>query len=223
VWLELYPPPGNYQFTFPPKHQWADWTIPDVWPGTEISITHSYIFERDISIENGVHVTISDTPSGFSLGWSIHKDTPGFVTCELKNLGDPGKDQGMFYEDTTWDLPCTDSSLTVKNSLLQRAWPVVNGYVHLKVEHSNLADPRNYGAPATYEIYDSVIDLIAAYNGGRVYLENTKITGSIEVNGSGSCVYAYGVSPVNPTKPISVMKENGGRYVELTTPGPPWK
>lgn len=222
IWLELYPPAGNYVTTLPVKRQWADWTISDIWPGTVIAITNSYIYERDISIETDVHVTIKDTPSGFSLGWSISKDTPGYVDCELKGLGDPEKDQGVFYEEVTWDLPCNNSSLTVKNSLLQRAWPVTYGYIHLKVYNSNLVDPRNYGAPATYEIYNSTIDHVAAYNGGLVYVENSKIRFDVEVNGSNSIVYGYGISARNPGTNFAIMKESGGMYIELKSPRVPW-
>jgi len=222
VWLELYPPAGNYVMTLPVRHQWADWNISDSWPGTVIAITHSYIYESDMSINNDVHVTIMDTPSGFGLGWSISKDTPGYVDCELKGLGDPEKDQGVFYEDATWDLPCNNSSLTVKNSLLLRAWPVTYGYIHLKVYDSNLVDPRNYGPPATYEIYDSTIDHVAAYGGGLIYVENSKIRYDVEVNGSNSIVYGYGISARDPGTNFAIMKESGGRYIELKSPGVPW-
>jgi hypothetical protein len=222
LYLELYPPAGNYVMTLPARHQWADWTIPDVWPGTDISVTHSYIYESDMSIDNDVHVTIIDTPSGFGLGWSISKDTPGYVDCELKGLGDPEKDEGVFYEDATWDLPCNNSSLTIKNSLLLRAWPVTYGYIHLKVYNSNLVDPRNYSAPATYEIYDSTIDHLAAYAGGLIYVENSKIRYDVEVNGSNSIVYSYGITARDPGTNIAIMQESGGKYIELKSPGVPW-
>ena len=221
--LELYPPAGNYVMTLPARHQWVDWTIPDVWPGTVIAVTHSYIYENDMSIDNDVHVTITDTPGGFGLGWAISKDAPGYVDCELKGLGDPEKDQGVFYEDATWDLPCNNSSLTVENSLLLRAWPVTYGYIHLKVYDSNLVDPRNYAAPATYEIYNSTIDHVAAYAGGLVYVEDLKIRFDVEVNGSNSIVYGYGISARDPGTNFAVMQESGGRYIELKSPVVPWQ
>jgi hypothetical protein len=220
--LELFPPAGNYVITLPARHQWADWTIPDIWPGTVIAVKHSYIFETDMSIDNNVHVTVTNTPSGFGLGWSISKDTPGYVDCELKGLGDPEKDEGVFYEDAIWDLPCNNSSLTIKNSLLLRAWPVTYGYIHLKVYNSNLVDPRNYSSPATYEIYNSTIDHVAAYAGGLVYVENSKIRYDVEVNGSNSIVYGYGITARDPGTNIAIMQESGGRYIELKSPGVPW-
>lgn len=222
VWLELYPPAGNYVMTLPVRHQWADWSISDIWPSTVIAITHSYIYESDMSIDNDVHVTVTDTPGGFGLGWSISKDMPGYVDCELKTLGDPEKDQGVFYEDATWDLPCNNSSLSVKNSLLLRAWPVTYGYIHLRVYDSNLVDPRNYGAPATYEIYNSTIEHVAAYAGGLIYVENSKIRYDVEVNGSNSIVYGYGNSARDPGTNIAIMQESGGRYIELKSPGVAW-
>ena len=217
LWLELFPSPGTYTITFPPKRQWADWSIPGLWPNTSVDIRDSYIYERDISLNNNTHVTIEDTPSGFGLGWTAHKDSPGFVDCELSNLGTPAEPNGTFYENETWDLPCNDSSLTVKNSLLQKAWPGIYGDVHLKIFHSNLADPRNFGAPATMEIYDSTMDIVAAYLGGRVYVENSPINEAIEVHDPSSLVYGFGV-----TGAYELMDSGGGAYIKLDQPGPPW-
>ena len=223
LYLELSLPAGNQVMTLPARNQWADWNISDIWPGTVIAITHSYIYERDIDVNNDVHVTIMDTPSGFDLGWAVSKDAPGYVDCELKGLGDPEKDEGVFYGDATWDLPCNNSSLTIKNSLLLRTWPITWGYIHLKVYNSNLVDPRNLGAPATYEIYDSTIDHVAAYDGGLFYVENSKIRYDVEVNGSNSIVYGYGISARDPGTSIATMQESGGKYIELKSPGVPWK
>jgi hypothetical protein len=218
VWLELFPPEGTYTITFPAKRQWFDWNISGLWPNTTIDIKKSYIYERDISISNNTHVTVKDTPSGFSMGWSISKDDPGFVDCEIKNLGDPKNPTGVFYETTTWDLPCNNSSLTVLNSLLQEAWPVIHGYVHLKVSDSNLADPRNYEAPATMEIYNSAIGIIAAYNGGRVYIENSSIKEAIEVKDSQSIIYGFGISGS-----YKLLESDGGTYMKLDKLGKPWE
>ncbi|MCE9644582.1 MAG: hypothetical protein K8S20_01180 [Chloroflexi bacterium] len=218
VWFELYPGEGIRSITFPAKRQWANWSINDLWPNTTIEVTDSYIYERDISIGNNTHITVQDVPSGFSLGWSVNKDSSGYVNCELKNLGEPGNDQGVFYEDTTWDLPCNNSSLTVKNSLLQTAWPVTSGYVHLKVYNSNLADTRNYGGNATMEIYNSSIGIVAAYNGGLVYVENSTIKDAIEIKDPHSFIYGYGV-----TGGFETLESDGGIYTELDQAGPPWK
>jgi hypothetical protein len=222
VWVELIPSDGRYDITFPEKRQWVDWQLPSMWPNTTVAITHSYLYERDISLTNNTHVTVSDTPSGFGLGWGISKISPGFVDCELRGLGNPEDDEGVFYEYMVWDLPCNNSSLTVKNSLLQRVWPVTWGQVHLKIYDSNLVDPRNFGGPATMEIYDSTIDFIAAYQGGRVYIENSMIRYDIEVKDPGSTIYSYGVSRRDEDIDNRTIEVNGGVYTELESPGPPW-
>jgi hypothetical protein len=203
--------------TLPEKRVWADWNISDLWPNTTINVNNSYIYERDVSLGQDSHVTIQDTPSGFGLGWEIYKDTPGYVNCELKNLGEPYQNN-TFYEDKTWDLPCNNSSLQIKNSLLMRAWPLTRGYVHLKIFDSSLVDPRNFGAPATFEIYDSTIDIIAAYKGGRVYIENSQIKNAIEVKDLNSAIYGFGA-----TGTYELLESDGGVYIKLDESGPPWK
>ena len=218
VWLELYPPEGTYTVTLPEKQEWADWNVPGFWPDTSVEVEHSYIYDRDIGVSNNTHITIQDTPSGFSLAWSIGKGTPEYVDCELRNLGEPGNASGVFYENRTWKLPCNNSSLTVENSLLQRAWPVTWGWVHLKVSDSFLVDIRNYGAPSTIEIHDSTIDIVAAYSGGRVYVENSPIRIAIEVKDPNSVIYGYGI-----TGAYELLESDGGTYVELEVPGPPWQ
>jgi len=218
IWFEVFPPEGTYTITFPANRQWSDWDLSDLWPYTTVRVTDSYIYERDISVGNNTHITIKDTPSGFSLGWSISKTNPEFVECELKGLGEPGNPAGVFYENTTWDLPCNNSSLTVVNSLLHEAWPVVRGYVHLKIYDSNLADPRNYEAPATMEIYRSSVGIIGAYNGGQVYLEDSPVQDAIEVKDPQSVIYGFGVSG-----PYELFESDGGTYMELEQPGPPWE
>jgi hypothetical protein len=217
VWLEVFPPAGTHTIVFPDKREWADWHISDLWPNTDVGVHNSYIYERDISLSNDTHVTVQDTPSGFSMGWAISKEEPGYVDCELSGLGEPGNPDGVFYTDTTWDLPCNNSSLTIKDSLLQRAWPVTWGWVRLKVYDSFLVDVRNYGEPATMELYDSTIDIVAAYRGGRVYVEHSRIREAVEVKDPESIIYGFDVSG-----DFEILESDGGRYLELDGPGPPW-
>ena len=106
----------------------------------------------------------------------------------------------------------------MKNSRLQRAWPVTWGYVHLKLSDSFLVDIRNYGGPATMEVYASTIDIVAAYKGGSVYVENSPIKEAIEVKDAHSVIYGYGV-----TGEFEVLETDGGKYIELEELGPPWK
>jgi hypothetical protein len=223
VWFELFPPAGEHVITLPAKREWGDWLLTDIWPNTTVTVQDSYLYERDMSISNDTHVTVRDTPDGFSLGWAIAKESPGFVECELSELGDPNDDDGVFYERMTWDLPCNNSSLTVENSVLQRAWPVTWGYVHLRIRDSNLVDPRNYGGPATMEIYTSTIDHIAAYRGGVVYVEDTRIRYDIEVKDLNSVIYGYNISARDASREIEIIEVDGGSFVELDTPGPPWQ
>ncbi len=222
VYLELFPAAGEYEISFPEKRQWADWELSDLWPNTIVNVRDSYLYERDVSISNDTHITVLDTPSGFSLGWAIGNSSPGFIDCELSDLGDPYNDDGVFYENMVWDLPCNNSSLTVRNSVLQRAWPVTWGNVHLRINHSNLVDPRNYGGPATLEIYDSTIDHIAAYRKGKVYIENSEIRYDIEVKDSNSAIYGYRISARDEDRSIEILELDGGTYVELESSGPPW-
>ncbi len=225
TWLELFPPAGTHQLSLPGRATWQDWRPPGLWPGSSIDVQNSYIVNTDLSLNNDVNVTISDTPAGFQLGWQVHKDTPGYVECELRNLGNPDDDAGVFYTDATWSLPCNNSSLTIRNSRLLRTWPNVYGFVHLKVHGSNLVDVRNFGggggAAATYEVYNSTMDLLSATNGGLMYVENSRIRYDIQVNGAGSIIYSYGLTS-RASGPFSVYEESGGRYVVRTSPGVPW-
>jgi hypothetical protein len=171
-------------------------------------------------------VTVQNTPSGFGVGWSINKDSPGYVDCELRNVGQPGtgNENGKYYDAMTWDLPCDNASLTVKNARLEKVWPYIWGFVHLKVYNSNLADigiyaatGNMYGPIATVEIYDSTIDEIFDNGGGRFYVEDSEVSNIIAVRDVGSVVYGYGV-----TGPYQLLKTGGGSYVPLDRPGPPW-
>jgi len=229
VWFEIFPPEGTFTFTLPAKRQWTDWTISDLWLNTTVEVHDSYIYQRDISLYPNTHVTVQNTPSGFGFGWVIRKYSPGYVDCELRNVGEPGVGSeqhggGKYYADMTWDLPCDNSSLTVKNARLDETWGRIWGFVHLKLSHSNgadlgiIGDPGNtYGPISTLEIYDSTIKEIYDNGGGRVYVENSKISNYIDVRDPNSVVYGYGV-----TGPYQVLKTNDGAYVPLDKPGPPW-
>jgi hypothetical protein len=215
--FELVPSEGIHTITLPATRQWADLNISDLWPNTTVDVRDSYIYGSDISLSNNTHVTIEDTPAAFGVGWAIHKDSPGYVDCELKNLGKPGDPNGVFVEEMTWDLPCNNSSLTLKNSLLQSAWVVTWGHIRLKIFDSLLIDPIDNG-PATMEIYNSTIEIVAAYKGGRVYVENSPITKAIQVQDPQSTIYGFGV-----TGTPELLESDGGTYIELDEPGAPWK
>jgi hypothetical protein len=229
LWFEIFPPEGTHTFTLPAKGRWADWTISDVWPNTTVDVRDSYIYERDISLMPRTHVTVQDTPSGFGVGWIIYKDSPGYVTCELRDVGKPGtgiegSDDGQYYEEKTWDLPCDGSSLTVRNARLQKTWGYTWGFVHLKVYDSNLADTGIYGDTGntagpitTEEIYRSTIQEVFASGGGRIYVEDSPVSQLIDVRGAGSVVYGYRV-----TGSYELLTSDGGTYVALDRPGPPW-
>ena len=218
VWFEIFPPEGTHTLSFPEKRQWSSWEISDLWPNTTVNVENSYIYDRGVTLNNNTHVTIQDTPSGFDIGWGIHKENPGYVNCELKNLGEPGNANGVYYENMTWDLPCNNSSLTVKNSLLQRSWPFIWGYVKLKVSNSYLVDIGNSGAPAMLEIYDSSIDLAIAEKGGKIYIENSSIKEAIDVKDPYSTIYGFGISGG-----YNLLESDGGVYIELDEIGPPWE
>jgi hypothetical protein len=226
VWFEIFPPEGTYTFTLPAKRQWTDWTISNIWPNTTIDVYDSYVYENAISLMPNTHVTVQDTPSGFGFGWIIYKDSPGYIDCEMRNVGKPGTglDNGQYYAAMTWDLPCDNSSLTVKNARLENTWNRIWGFVHLKIYDSNVADTgitasigNTYGPISTEEIYNSTIDEIFDGGGGRVYVEKSRVSNVIDVRDPNSVVYGYGV-----TGPYKLLASNGGAYVPLDRPGPPW-
>ena len=223
LWLEIFPPlRRSVDLSFAAKRQWVDWSIDTMWPSTTVRIEDSYLYQRDISLGPGNHVTVRDTVDGFSIGWTVYKNSPGFVTCELVGLGTPGHDDGTYYENQTWSLPAIDSSLTIVNSRLERAWPTTWGNMHLIVRDSHLADPRVWDGPATYEIYGSTIDHAAVYRGGRMYLEDCVIRHDLEAKDVGSAIYGYGLIGTSTWTPFEIFELDGGRFVELETPGPPW-
>jgi hypothetical protein len=78
-------------------------------------------------------------------------------------------------------------------------------------------DVRNYGEPATIEIYDSSLDIIAAYRGGQVYVENTPLREAIEVKDPDSRIYFYQVPG-----DYEILESDGGKWILLDQPGPPW-
>lgn len=216
VWFEIFPPTGGeYTLTFPEKRQWADWDLSQIWPNTVVSVGSSYIYERDISVDINTHVTITDTPSGFGMGWAIHKDDPGFVECEIHNLGEPGNREGVYYQNHVWDLPCVNSSLTVKNSVLQQAWPFTWGYVHLQVYESSIVDLRNYGGPSTIEIVDSSIDLVSSEQGGAVFIMNSDVRFGIEVRDGDSAIYTHEMTSSAVGRELEIIVSDGGRYGEI--------
>lgn len=223
LWFEIFPPLyRSVEISFAARRQWSDWIIADIWPDTRVQVEDSYIYERDISLSRGNHVTVRDTTDGFSMGWAIYKNSRGFVECELVGLGTPGNDSGTYYANKTWELPGIDSSLTLINSTLERAWPTTWGYVHLVVRDSNLADPRVWGGPATYEIYDSTIDHAAAYNGGRMYLENCQVRYDIEIKDADSIIYGYNLRNRDSGENFAVIEIDGGQYITLDSEGAPW-
>lgn len=222
LWLELFPPQGSIEISFARKRQWVDWVMDDLWPDTLIDIDDSYLYQRDISLSPGTHVTVHNTSDGFSIGWAIYRNEPGFVECELIGLGTPGASSGTYYADKLWSLPEIDSSLRIVNSRLEKAWPTTWGNMHLIVRESNLADPRVWDGPATYEIYDSSLDHAAAYRDGRMYLENCTISNDIEVKNYGTYVYGYGLLSKWSSDPFQIFEHDGGEYIELDRPGPPW-
>ncbi len=229
VWFEIFPPEGTYTFKLPAVRQWTDWTISDLWPNTTVGVHDSYIYQRDITLMPNTHVTVLDTPSGFGFGWIIRKFSPGYVDCELRNVGEPGVGSeqhggGKYYADMTWDIPCDNSSLTVKNSRLDETWGRIWGFVRLRLYNSNGADLGiidnagiSYDPISTLEIYDSTIKEIYDDGGGRIYVEDSRISNYIDVRDPDSVVYGYGV-----TGPYKLLASNGGAYVPLDKPGPPW-
>jgi hypothetical protein len=219
--LELYTPPGTYEFTLPKKLIWTDWVINNLWPGTTLSATNSYMTKLSaVALAPGAHVTISNTDH-FILSWAIYKNTAGMVQCELRNLGDPTTTAVTFYADKQWDLPCVNSSLRLKNTNFLNAGLYSYGNVNLKVYDSRLADPQIYSGPGVQEIYNSTVINSFALNGGKVYLENVKVEREVQVDGATSEMYGFNVTSLTAT-PFKIFQTNGGKYTTLTSAGAPW-
>lgn len=221
LYFELLLPAGTFSLGLPRKLVWQDWTLPLIWSGSSVVATNSFVVDRDVTLNNGTNATVTDASDGFSLGWGVSGSTGPYINCELRDLGNPADSNGVLYAAKTWSLPCTNASLTIKNSRIMRAWPFTNGNVHLKVYNSYLVDTRNYGNGATYEVYDSNIELLSATSGGRMYIENSTLRQDIEVNGPGSTIYSYGLRTASSSPP-AVYQESGGKYLVLALPGPPW-
>jgi hypothetical protein len=216
VYFEIGLSHGNHRLKLPDTSKWTDWIIDDLYPDSIIEVRDSYIFQRDIDLENDAHVTIYDTPDAFNIGWTISNWDSGHKNCELVGLGEPGNDEGIYYEFQVWELPCNNSSLTLQNSRLRAAWPIPAGYLDLVIRDSYLGDPKNWGA-ARVSIYDSELDAIFAVQGGLIYLENCMVNLIIDVSGPGSIIYVYQVSGS-----YEVFERLEGRFIELDEPGPPW-
>ena len=225
VWLELLVPSGSHQLSLPRRYRWQSENLESVWPGTIVSVDNSFIFRNDVALDNDTQATIVGATDGVGVGWSFHHQGSTYVDCEIRDLGDPSHDEGVTYADKTWSVPCNNSSLTLKNSLLLPSWPNVYGSVHLKIYNSNLEDLRNFGSGAspfaTMEVYGSKMTLLSTTNGGLTYVENSTVKQDIQVNGAGSTVYGFGFTKVGGT-PVTVTEESGGTYVSLATAGVPW-
>ncbi len=211
--LEINPTAGTHSITPPLQRQWGDFNLNDLWPNTTVEVVDSFIFDNAINVNDGVHLTVKDALGGFSFGWGVTKNAPPYITCELRELGQPGNELGIYIENRTWDLPCNNSSLTLINSVFTAVWPGPSGYVHLKVYDSNLIDPGTRTQTATLEIYDSTIDVVQAYDGSSIYVEDCLIRQEIYILGFGSRVYGYGV-----TGRYVVNAYDGGNYIELDEP-----
>ena len=72
------------------------------------------------------------------------------------------------------------------------------------------------------EIYDSTIDHIAAYQEGRVYIENSQIRYDLEIKDVNSAIYGYRITKRDEEREIEIIEVDGGSYFELVSPGPPW-
>lgn len=220
LYFEIHPSSGKYDITLPATREWVNWNLSDLWPDTTIEITHSYLFEQYLTLSADNHITVRDSPNIY-LGWNIRKDSEGVVECELRDMGDPSKGGGVFYENQTWDLPCINASLTLINSHLLRAYPQITGNIHLRVYDSNLIDPRARGNSAILEIYNSNLENVAAYEGAKVYLENVRIMHDLESSGADTVIYVYGVMPWESGWKFEIIEVGGGRYIELDKPGLP--
>ena len=72
------------------------------------------------------------------------------------------------------------------------------------------------------EIYDSTIDHIAAYQEGRVYIENSQIRYDIEIKDPNSAIYGHRISKRDEDREFEIIEVDGGSYFELASPGPEW-
>jgi len=239
VWFEIFPPEGSkFTISFPKKKKWQNWSLKNIWPRTTVVVRNSYIYARDLSLTNNVHATIRNTLDGTGVGWTVYSNDPDKpVKCTIRNLGNPNK-RGTYYRKKVWRLPCNNSSLTLIKTKLISAWPNIYGYGTLKVYKSFLNDMFNHGGscddPPKLEIYNSTLFFAKAKKCSRIYLHNVKVsastdeTGAEKTSGMGifpsdnSIIYGYKVRSAKPSGKFEITKTNGGKYIKLTSPGPPW-
>ena len=235
VYFEIFPPEGRTTISLPKtRSKWRNWTLNNIWPKTKIIVRNSYIYDNDVSLNNNVHATVKNAPGEFGVGWTVSwvADQDGPFTCTLRGLGHPkyGKDQpgwkshpGTYYKRKTWRLPCNNSSLTLINSRLWRAWPNMWDYRGtFKIYNSSLQEIM-YGE-GKMEIYNSTLSFAQpSGKDTKLYLHNVKVRhwGWITATGS-SRVYGYKVRSVKAGKKVPIVETDGGRYIKLTSPGPPW-
>lgn len=224
VWLELILPTGTHDITLPPRYNWRDLDIPGIWPGTTIRGTNIWMFRSDVSLDNDVHATVRDVTTGMGVGWTFHSGTE-YIECELRGLGSPDAVGGVMYADESWDMPCNNSSLRLVNTRLLDSWPNIYGAVRMKLYDSYTIDLRNFGSGAaqkpTMEVYNSYVENLSVTNGGETYIENSVLKYDVQVNGTGSKVYSFGLRTLDGS-PVRFTEESGGRYIVLDAAGPPW-
>ena len=228
VAFEIFPPEGSKStITLPKVKRWTNWSLNSVWPKTKIIVKNSYLRARDVALENNVHLTVKNSTDGFGFGWTVSSgDKSKPVNCTIKNLGNPNK-RGTYYRKKVWRLPCNNSSLTIINSKLLASWPNIYGYGTLKIYRSYIDDLVNGGTDdysTKMEVYDSSVLFAKAQKGSRIYLHNVTIRDNADggIFADGSTIYGYKVRSGKAGGKLKISKLNGGKYIKLTSPGPPW-
>ena len=233
TYFEIFPPEGKISLTLPRGRKWQSFTLNNIWPKTKVIVRNSYTHRNDVSLKNNVHVTVKNAVDGFGLGWTVDTvaDQDGPFTCTLKGLGNPkygidlenSEHPGTYYKRKTWRLPCNNSSLTAINSTLFRAYPnMYDPRGTFKIYSSSLEDII-FGS-GKMEIYNSRLSWAQPFGKGtKLYLHNVKVRhwGWITATDS-SRVYGYKVRSVKAGKKVPIVETDGGRYIKLTSPGPPW-
>jgi len=230
VYFEIFPPGGSkFTIRFPKKKKWENWSLNSVWPKTKVIVRNSYIWENDISLSNNVHATVKNSTEGFNIGWAVWEDDQdGPVNCILKGLGNPKnkKGTGTYYRRKVWRLPCNNSSLTVINSKLDTAWPNIWTEGTFKIYNSNLHEIM-FGGGAKMEIYNSTLTFgKPTGDGSGLYLHNVKIRRDDRAAGlfptDLAKIYGYKVRAEKRGDKVKIVETDGGKYIKLTSPGPPW-
>jgi hypothetical protein len=74
------------------------------------------------------------------------------------------------------------------------------------------------------EVYDSSVLFAKAQKGSRIYLHNVTIRDNADggIFADGSTIYGYKVRSGKAGGKLKISKLNGGKYIKLTSPGPPW-